>query len=55
MTRADGGQLGADRPIEIHHASARNGALEGTRDLFFDLRPSGCGDRGEFAMQIIHA
>ena len=54
VARADGGECGAARALDVHDAAARKGALEGARDFFFDLRPRGRGNRRQLAMEVIH-
>ena len=55
MAGADGGQAGAARPVHVDDAPSGKVALEGARRLLLDLGPRGVGDRGELAMQVIHA
>jgi hypothetical protein len=39
---------------DVHHAAARQVAAEGAGDFFFNLRPGGAGDGGEFAVKVVH-
>src|SRR5207244_1676487 len=52
---ADGGESLAARPLHIDHAPPGEIALERARSLLLDLRPCRAGNRGELAMQVIHA
>ena len=43
------------RALHVHHAPAGEVALEGAGRLLLDLGPGRIGDRGQFAVQVIHA
>ena len=54
MAGADRGEHQTARVLNVNHPAARQVAFKRARRFLFDLSPGAVGDRGKFAMEVIH-